>query len=213
MLRYLTAEGLAGHPRLAETMFRDRAAQFGERLGWEVQIGPDGFERDQYDALNPLYLVWEAPGGRHGGSMRLLPTTGRTMVAEHFAHLLAGAVPRDPAIWECTRFCLAPEARPRVAAALMLGGGEILAGFGLTRFLGVFDGRMERVYRRIGAEPEVLGASGSGRERLAVGLWALTPAARARVALRAGLSPELARHWLKRSACTLPGTAQVSAAA
>ena len=33
--------------------------------------------------LNPLYVIWEIPDGSHGGSMRFLPTSGRTMVHEH----------------------------------------------------------------------------------------------------------------------------------
>ena len=117
---------------------------------------------DQYDALNPLYVIWQGEDGRHGGSMRFLPTVGRTMVNEHFLHLTNGVRIESPLIWECTRYCLAPGAGPQVAAALILAGGEILQGFGLTHFVGVFDARMIRIYRRIGAEPEVLGWQGEG---------------------------------------------------
>ena len=35
-------------------------------------------------ALNPLYIVWENAEGRHGGSVRIMPTVGRTMTNEHF---------------------------------------------------------------------------------------------------------------------------------
>jgi N-acyl-L-homoserine lactone synthetase len=37
-----------------------------------------GQERDRYDDLNPLYVIWQEHDGRHAGSMRFLPTTGRT---------------------------------------------------------------------------------------------------------------------------------------
>jgi len=87
MLRYIYADQLETQPRLAETMFRDRGAQFKTRLCWEVDVDESGYERDRYDGLNPLYIVWERPDGTHGGSLRLLPTTGDTMLNDHFRHL------------------------------------------------------------------------------------------------------------------------------
>ena len=137
MLRYVYASDLGDHPKLARTMFRDRADQFKTRLGWDVHVDKDGYERDEYDDLNPLYVIWEEPDGSHGGSMRFLPTTGRTMVNEHFGDLISGPI-TSPVIWECTRFCLARGAGSHVAAALMLGGGEIMQNFGIEHFVGVF---------------------------------------------------------------------------
>lgn len=199
MLRYVKARELAQFPVLQATMFRDRAAQFADRLGWDVAVDASGCEKDQYDALDPLYVIWQQACGRHGGSMRFLPTTGRCMVNEHFAHLNGGAAVRDPLIWECTRFCLAPGAGPHVAAALMLAGGELLDRRGLRHFVGVFDANMERIYRRIGSCPEVLGHAGEGRARTSLGLWSLTATARARVARRAGISGALSDLWYRRS--------------
>lgn len=194
MLRYLYADDLHHAPVLARTMFRDRATQFSDRLGWAVTV-KDGEERDDYDAINPLYVIWQDEQGRHGGSMRFLPTVGRTMVNDHFGHLTGGVRIESPLIWECTRFCLAPGAGPQVAAALMLAGGEILQGFGLRHFVGVFDARMVRIYRRIGAEPEVLGWQGATRDRIGVGLWHHSPAAAASVAAAAGLTLAQSRGW------------------
>lgn len=180
-------------------MFRHRATQFRDRQGWDVNVNAAGEERDEYDNLNPLYVIWERADGSHGGSMRFLPTTGRTMVNEHFSHLIGGGAIQSPRIWECTRFCLAPGAAPRVSAALMLAGGEIMSGFGVEHFVGVFDARMVRIYRLIGAAPEVLGTDGTGREAISVGLWHFSDRARMQVALAAGLSPELTRMWFRRA--------------
>ncbi|RBI84079.1 autoinducer synthase [Rhodosalinus halophilus] len=208
MLRLLSAERLARHPRLADEMFRHRAAQFRDRLGWEVQVDADGRERDAYDALDPLYLIWQRAEGGHGGSFRLMPTAGRCMVNEHFADV--AGVTSSPFIWEVTRFCLAPRAEGQVAAALMLGGGAVMRAAGLEHLLGVFDARMERIYVRIGAAPEVLGRRGKGRDRIGVGLWRLTPEAEARVAARAGLSPDLVARWVARDfdAASVPAPAR-----
>lgn len=199
MLRYLYADQLDQFPTLRDTMFRDRADQFKTRLGWDVTVDENGFEKDQYDDLNPLYVIWEMPDGTHGGSMRFLPTTGRTMVNEHFTDILGGGTITSPHIWECTRFCLNREAPSRVAAALMLGGGEIMQGFDVQHFAGVFDARMVRIYRMIGSSPDVLGSQGTGRDAISVGLWEFTPAAQAQVAKRAGVPPELSRVWFERA--------------
>lgn len=199
MLRYIYSEDLHLFPILAKTMFQDRADQFRTRLGWDVQVDDSGQERDGYDALNPLYVIWQNADGTHGGSMRFLPTTGPVMVNDVFGHLTGGAPISSPLIWECTRFCLARGAGSNVAAALMLAGGEIMTHFGIRHFAGVFDARMERIYKFIGSSPDILGVEGTGRDRISVGLWAFSPEAKARVAARAGISPELSRIWFDRA--------------
>ena len=98
MLRYIYADELNNLPRLAETMFKDRAAQFYARLGWEVEVDAEGSERDSYDNDNPMYIIWERADGTHGGSLRLLPTTGPTMLGDHFLHLTDGVHIQSPLI-------------------------------------------------------------------------------------------------------------------
>jgi len=198
MLRYIYGSELHRFPQLSHQMFQDRADQFATRLGWDVCVDADGAERDAYDDLNPLYVIWENPDGGHGGSMRFLPTTGPVMVNDYFGHITTGPI-KSPLIWECTRFCLARGAGPHVAAALMLGGGEIMRNFGIRHFAGVFDARMIRIYRMIGASPEVLGCDGEGRDAISVGLWDYSDAVQAMVAQKAGVTPAQSLHWFKTS--------------
>jgi acyl homoserine lactone synthase len=199
MIRYLYRDQLDAYPRLAREMFRHRATQFHERQQWDVSVNGNGEEIDEYDDLNPLYVIWETADGGHGGSMRFLPTTGRTMVNEHFTHITDGVTIASPLIWECTRFCLAPDQGGRTSAALMLAGAEIMEGFGIEHFAGVFDARMVRIYRMIGAAPTIIGSQGSGRDAISVGLWEFDAVLKHRVALSAGLSCELSRHWFERA--------------
>lgn len=199
MLRFIHGNELPRYPTLRRTMFEDRASQFRDRLGWDVRVDAEGFETDQYDGLNPIYVIWEDRAGRHAGSMRFLPTTGRTMVNDHFAHLLPEGQLSDPLIWECTRFCLATAAAPQVSAALMLGGAELGACLGLTQAVGVFDARMVRVYRMLGWEPEIIGTDGNGRQAIGCGLWDFSDSVRRSMAAKAGISAELSRHWFVRS--------------
>jgi len=199
MLRYIYGDELHQFPKLRDTMFRDRADQFKERLNWDVSVDNQGEEHDEYDDLNPLYAIWQKSDGTHGGSMRFLPTVGQTMVNDHFSHLTDGVRIQSPLIWECTRFCLARDSEANVAAAMMLAGGEILDNFALEHLLGVFDARMVRIYRMIGASPTVLGTSGEGRDAISVGLWEFTAEGKVQVAKKAGLTPEISAHWFEQA--------------
>lgn len=200
MIRYLPADTLGRHPVLAHEMFRDRAAQFRDRLRWDVTVDDRGEERDQYDRMDPLYVAWETEVGGHGGSMRFLPTTGDTMVNDHFLHLTDGVEIRSPFIWECTRFCLAPGAGRRVSAALMLAGLDLGLGQELSHAVGVFDAPMVRVYRALGWAPDILGE----RDGVAVGLWAFEAERREILLRRAGLKAETADSWYRDAFGTVP---------
>jgi len=198
MLRYIHGTELSRHPQLRDTMFRDRADQFHTRLGWAVDVDHGGEERDEYDRLDPLYVIWQNADGGHGGSMRFLPTAGPTMLNDHFLHLLDGNPLRNPLIWECTRFCLARNAAPKVSAALMLGGAEIGLAQGLSFSVGVFDARMVRIYSRLGWTPMVMGSEGQGRDAISAGLWAFSQATADTLARRAGIPRETSRLWYRR---------------
>lgn len=199
MLRYVYAEDLTQFPLLQETMFKDRARQFRDRLGWDVCVNSKGHERDQYDDGNPLYVIWENPDGSHGGSLRFLPTTEPTMVNDHFSHLMDGSKICHPLIWECTRFCLSEKALPQVSAALMLGGMEMGLQFQLTDVVGVFDRRMKRIYSRLGWIPTILGEETGNVDPIAVGIWEFDAAIRPKLLKRSGISAPQSEMWFDRS--------------
>ena len=187
MIRIIQANDMGRFPRLMDGMFRDRAAQFVNRLGWEIGVDTNGREVDQYDALDPIYLICEGADGRHDGSMRFLPTFGRTMLAEHFAYLTTGPV-TEPNIWECTRLVIRPGAPVETSAKLLLGALDLGLDRGWAGSLGVFDARMMRVYGRLGWPPEMLAQDGVGRDALCLGRWRFDPALRAGLAHRAEMS-------------------------
>ena len=81
----------------------------------------------------------------------------------------------------------------------MLGGGELMRAFSLTHFLGIFDERMVRIYRLIGASPEVLGTRGVGAERISLGLWSFTEVAREKLIERSGIPSNLSEQWFDAS--------------
>lgn len=199
MIRFVYADELEKFPLLSESMFRDRAEQFKTRLGWDVTVDEEGRERDQYDTLNPLYIIWEQPNGTHGGSLRLMPTTGRTMAAEHFIHLTDDVRICSPLIWECTRFCLAPGTSSRMAGALLAAGVELGLRFGLEQAIGVIYTRTLGIYRRIGHKPDVIGTDGNGRDSISICIWNLTESARDLICERSGLSRATVARWFDDS--------------
>ncbi|QFU07871.1 Isovaleryl-homoserine lactone synthase [Rhodobacteraceae bacterium THAF1] len=160
-------------PALRDDMFRDRATQFVERNGWNINVDASGREIDQYDPLGPTYIV-SADGDRHLGSLRLLPTTGRTMLAEIFPDIAPPNMAR-PGWVECTRYCIAPGAPRHVSAALFLATLELGLQRGWHGSLGVYDLRMMRIYARLGTPGRMLGQRGTGRDAICVGEWRFLP--------------------------------------
>jgi acyl homoserine lactone synthase len=211
VIRYVYADQLSQYPVLADSMFRDRAAQFKHRLYWDVTVNENGWEVDEYDCLNPLYIIWEDMDGRHGGSVRIMPTTGRIMTNEHFLDLTGGVRIASPLIWECTRFCLAPDTSAGVAAGLLAAGVELGLRFGLEQALGVIYSKTVPLYRRIGSEPDVIGSRGEGRDRISVGLWEISEARRAEISRRSGIPLSVIARWFDASFETRPAEARVAA--
>ncbi|MGP6090100.1 acyl-homoserine-lactone synthase [Antarctobacter jejuensis] len=199
MIRYVLADDILADCPLRQSMFRDRAIQFRDRLKWKVNVNANGEERDQYDELNPLYVIWEGKDGLHGGSMRFMPTLGKCMVNDHFLHVTGGRQIKSSVIWECTRFCLAPGSNRNIASALMLAGGELMLGLGIEKFVGVFDARMVRIYNRIGAPPKMIGSIGRGRNQVSVGLWSFSKSLKETMAKSAGIPERKSREWFDAS--------------
>lgn len=157
---------------LARGMHRLRGRVFKERLDWDVSVS-DGLEIDQYDTFKPTYLL-AVEQDEVVGCVRLLPTTGRNMLADTFPVLLDGnAAPKATRIWESSRFCVDTK---NVAASAENGLREAtfllfaaMIEWGQQRDLQaiatVTDLRMERILRRAGwhldrlGEPRQIGAT------------------------------------------------------
>jgi acyl homoserine lactone synthase len=166
MLKLIEGSYASFFPREIDAMFRNRAETFSQRLGWEVVV-KDGYERDEFDDANPLYLVSVDPvTEEYWGSLRLLPTTGPNMLRDVFPQLLDGDYIESATIWECSRICAAAaRGQPNrngggvnyVLNELILGIGEVAVAAGLTQIAAVFDARIFRVLKAAGCNPEVIG--------------------------------------------------------
>ena len=173
MMQLITADYYGEFIDALTEMHRLRYRVFKERLDWDVQFSGD-MEIDEFDALQPAYLIQRSRDNRVQGCVRLLPSTGPTMLRDTFPVLLDGAAaPMSQAIWESSRFAL--DLQPDAAKAthgLASATYELFAGmieFGLaqqlTEIVTVTDARMERILRRAGwslrriGKPRALGST------------------------------------------------------
>lgn len=145
-------------PRALDGMYRLRHSVFHERLGWEVS-SRQGMEMDEYDTLDPVYLVARGPGHEIRGCVRLLPTSGPYMLRETFPMLLAGeAAPNSERIWDISRLAVArPEKEPGGVAGIndttvdiVLAVLDYALDHGVDRYVAVISVALERILRRIG---------------------------------------------------------------
>jgi acyl-homoserine lactone synthase len=88
------------------SMFEDRKSIFVDLLKWDVPVLDGRFELDQFDDEHATYVIIADERGDHLGSARLLPTTRPHILGSLFPMLCAAPLPRGPAVFEITRFCL-----------------------------------------------------------------------------------------------------------
>lgn len=169
-------EELVSLPKLRDQMFADRRRQFMEQMGWDLRTDSAGREMDEYDALNPLYVIVTDDEGRHAASMRVMPTTGRTMLAEKFPQLTGGITVTSASTWEITRFFVPRREDRRLAPALMWAGCETALRAGVSSYAGVVSTHMVRVFALFGAKAEILGRASSAEGEICACIWEMSEA-------------------------------------
>lgn len=185
MIKLVAGADRGTHPELVDAMVRGRTCPRGAACPTRAT--------DPYDGEALLYLIAvDADSGAVTGSLRLMPTTGRTMLKERFADRFDEPVDLASAtIWEGTRLSVPSDepGRHRTACELLVGACEVGLGAGLTQIIGLFDDSLERLHRRIGWSPAIVGSSPrrGGPGRLHVGLWDVSEAALALMRARGGI--------------------------
>lgn len=146
------------HHSILDEMFQLRARVFGDRLGWDVRI-EDGREIDEFDALDPAYVIGLDDDCNVVACVRALQTTGPHMLADVFSDILQGEPPlRSATLWESTRFCVdterltlsgrGPGSVSRATCELMVGSLEYAMMNGIEDIVTVIDPVMNRVLKR-----------------------------------------------------------------
>ena len=181
----LQAHQYDAHRHLLDQMFRLRKRVFHDELKWEVSIA-DGMERDSYDSLNPVYLLWVTEDAQTlYGCMRLMPTTGPTLLYDVFRRTLPDAATLiSPGIWEATRTCIDSDRvardfpgvdQARGFGLLCLAAAECALQHGIHTVLSNYEPQMKRIYLRSGARISELGrADGYGLRPVCAGAFEIS---------------------------------------
>jgi acyl homoserine lactone synthase len=150
------------YSQLLDKMFALRARVFGKRLGWEVNI-ENGREVDQFDALDPAYVIGVDDDNNVVSCVRALQTTGPHMLSDVFSSILDGEAPlRSATVWESTRFCVDTEVlgRGKVRGSISYATCELMSASleyaresGISDIVTVIDPVMNRVLKRSDCAP------------------------------------------------------------
>jgi N-acyl-L-homoserine lactone synthetase len=156
------------HRYLLDAMFKQRARVFGpEGLHWDVQIDNWGWETDDLDDEHPVYVIAHryidlddhtSPPPTVMGSLRLLPTTGPTLLERVFPHSSPVRI-SAPDIWEMTRLCIEgkPRERRRTLLELFAAVGRIAQRSAINTIIGNVTVAHFVMYERIGIPIELIG--------------------------------------------------------
>jgi acyl-homoserine lactone synthase len=154
-----------------EQIFRLRHHVFIKGRKWSLP-SKNGLEVDQYDTDEAVYFLVLNEDASVEGCVRATPTIHSSLLADYFPHLVEnGAPPRDPAIYETTRFIIQPAQRTR--AAMRAAKARLLAPLlewclekRLTHFQTVIDASALASYVEITPHTRILGLAhpfGGGR--------------------------------------------------
>jgi acyl homoserine lactone synthase len=161
----ISATQYQAHSRHLAAMHRLRAQIFSNRLGWDVNVGR-GQEHDEFDDLDPTYILAITESNTVGACARLLPATGPTMLSQTFPQLLAsGSLNAHSGMIESSRFCVDTSlAQGRAGgnlhrATLTMFGAIIEWSMmnGYSEIVTATDLRFERILNRAGWPMERLG--------------------------------------------------------
>jgi acyl homoserine lactone synthase len=135
---------------------------FIKRCGWDNIAGSEGYEQDQFDDENAVYLICRNLRGQVVGGARLLDTSRRCLLNHTFPYLVNGPVPEDRRVFEVTRFVVDPrkerlEGCGNVCEELLWALQEYGAWAGLTHLVSVSYLSLEPILRRAGYRSRRMG--------------------------------------------------------
>lgn len=165
MIALLPGESRGLYPRLIDEMYDLRLSAARSRF----DRSPGAVNRlavvDYFDSLDPLYVLALSDAERMVGALRLLPTTGATMLNDAFA---ANSPQRQriesPLIWEASRLTLREsedcQSRRQIidqaVGELGVALNEIAKSAALTHVIGVFDSGAQKLLSLRGCAGEAL---------------------------------------------------------
>lgn len=147
MIHIVTGANRHLYPAQLQEMHALRWKYYVEAREWsdlKAQQTTPGFEVDEYDDQDAVYLMSLAEDGRLCGSLRLRRTDRPTLLLDKFAHLIADlpSLGLGPDVWEITRVIRTPEHRGMkgpTKTALHCAMIEFALSRGAKRLIGACD--------------------------------------------------------------------------
>lgn len=158
MIHVVTFDNQHLYARQLDEMFRMRHDFYVRERGWTNLTSSDGRETDEFDNEHAVYLMDLDRYGRILSTFRLNPTRTPYLLADKLPEYLSETPPRSEAIWDLTRWMVAPEARRQspddiadTQKKLICGVMEFAVANGITHFTTLTDTmfveRIEKVWR------------------------------------------------------------------
>ena len=188
--------------KLYRRMFQLRKEVFAEQLEWDVKSSNLG-EIDEYDDCNPAYLVWSnAEKTTLYGCLRLLPTTGPTLLYDVFRDTFSNNVSLTaPGIWEGTRLCIDEKAlsrdHPKINSKrgfclMLLGLCEVALQFKIHTLISNYEPATKRLYSMSGAVLNELGRADTyGKRPVCAGSFEVSAKVLCNMRIRLGIRQAL----------------------
>lgn len=105
MFRIVTPGNRADYQDLLDEMHAMRYRVVVGQWGWDIPGIREGYDKDQFDTADTVYVIVRNDAGAVVGTARLNPTTAPHMLSELFADRCdLQPLPRGRDVWECSRF-------------------------------------------------------------------------------------------------------------
>lgn len=180
---------------LIRSMMQHRTESYRERLNWNAASLKGEYELDFFDVVNPLYLIVVDRNGLHEGSIRLLPTTGKTMTTSIFKNNFPEVSIRGSNIWEHSKLCLSPSSDEKTTGNLITALFELAASIKIDVFVGVVDNVLLSIFEQVGWPPIILSEGRFENRKIKLGLWSVSDQAKVDVFQATGLFGSSSKNY------------------
>ncbi|GBQ07127.1 acyl-homoserine-lactone synthase [Acetobacter cerevisiae] len=165
-----------------EKMLGSRKKFFENYPEWSRAFHPCPVEDDYDRRCSPFYIVGLQDGGDAVASVRIMPTTGPTMLRDEFAPYFQGCpdiISSD--IWELSYFSTTADTSSLAGRNLMLDVLKTVYARafanGIKQIIGTYPRSKLRLYRRLECLPSPICEGEINGQEFGVGVWDVSPLA------------------------------------
>nr|WP_298795850.1 acyl-homoserine-lactone synthase [uncultured Acetobacter sp.] len=163
-----------------EKMLASREYFFEWHPEWHGAFEPTPAEDDLDRLYNPFYIVAVDDTEEIIASVRILPTTGPTLLRQKFARFFK-ACPDiiSPDVWEASYFSTTADTSLPAGRSLVVdmlkAVYECAFSSGVSQIIGTYPRSKLRLYRRLNCSPVSVCSGDINGQEFCVGVWDITP--------------------------------------